>query len=99
MRETKIIVKTNSKKYPIIIGSNILKKISNILKSNNIFFEKCIIIADKNVPKKNIFFFKKNLKCKIKLVHFFNSSEKNKNQKNVDKILNILLKNNFSRSA
>jgi len=56
MRETKIIVKTNSKKYPIIIGSNILKKISNILKSNNIFFEKCIIITDKNVPKKNIFF-------------------------------------------
>jgi len=98
MRETKIIVKTNSKKYPIIIGSNILKKISNILKSNNIFFEKCIIITDKNVPKKNIFFLKKNIKCKIKLVHFFNSSEKNKNQKTVDKILNILLKNNFSRN-
>ena len=36
MKKTKLIVKTKSKIYPIIIGSNILKNISNILKSNNI---------------------------------------------------------------
>ena len=53
MRKTKLIVKTSSKVYPIIIGSNILKNISSILKSNKINLNKCLIIADKKVPKKN----------------------------------------------
>ena len=40
MKKTKLIVKTKSKIYPIIIGSNILKNTSSILKSNNISFNK-----------------------------------------------------------
>ena len=34
MKRIKLIVKTKSKKYPIIVGENIIKKISNIIKSN-----------------------------------------------------------------
>ena len=37
MKKTKLIVRTKSKNYSIIIGSNILKDTSNILKSNNSF--------------------------------------------------------------
>ena len=54
MKNIKLVVKTKLKNYPIMIGSNILKNISNILKSNNISFNKCLIIVDKRVPKKNI---------------------------------------------
>ena len=59
MKKIKLIVKTTSKKYSINIGLNIVKKISNIIKSNKINFEKCIIIVDKKVPKKKIIRFKK----------------------------------------
>ena len=52
MKENKIIVNTKSKTYPILIGSNLLYKISNILKKNNLFFQKCLIVADSKIPKK-----------------------------------------------
>ena len=97
MKRIKLIVKTKSKKYPIIVGENIIKKISNIIKSNQINFENCIIIVDKKVPKKKISDLKNNILCKKKIIHFFNSNEKNKNQENVDLIQNILFKNRFNR--
>ena len=59
MRKTKLIIKTKSKKYPIIFGSNIVKEIRNLLKSNNISFEKCLIITDTNVPRKHLNILKK----------------------------------------
>ena len=97
MKKTKLIVRTKSKNYSIIIGSNILKDTSNILKSNNVSFKKCLIIADKNIPKKNLLTLKKKISCKTKIIHLFNSSEKNKNQQSVNVILNKLFKNNFNR--
>jgi len=36
MRKIRLLVKTKSKKYPIIIGSNIINQIDYLLKSNNI---------------------------------------------------------------
>ena len=64
MMSTKLLIKTKSKNYPIFIGKNILKKIKNIFKSNNINFNKCFIVVDKKVPKKNLIILKKNIKCK-----------------------------------
>ena len=66
MKKIKLIVKTNSKKYSINIGLNIVKKISNIIKFNKINFEKCIIIVDKKVPKNKLLDLKNNLLCKKK---------------------------------
>ncbi len=97
MKENKIIIKTKSKVYPIIIGSNLLNKISTILKQNNLLFKQCLIVVDTKVPKKNIIFLKKSLNCKTN-IFLFNSNEKNKTQKSVDKILNVLFKNNFTRN-
>ena len=75
-----------------------MKNTSSILKANNISFNKCLIIADKRVPKKNLLVLKKQILSKTKLIlSIFNSSEKNKNQQSVNIILNKLFKNNFNR--
>ena len=97
MKKIKLVVKTSSKNYPIIIGSNIIKNISSIIQINNIKFNKCLIVADKKVPKKNLSILKNKIPCKTKSIHLFNPSEKNKNQESVNKILNKLLINNFNR--
>ena len=97
MKKIKLVVKTSSKNYPIIIGSNIIKNISSIIQINNIKFNKCLIVADKKVPKKNLSILKNKIPCKTKFIHSFNPSEKNKNQESVNKILNKLLINNFNR--
>ena len=97
MKKIKLVIRTNSKNYPIIIGSNILKNISSIMRLNNINFNKCLIVADKKVPKKNLLILKNKIPCKTKLIHLFYPSEKNKNQVSVNKILDKLFKNNFNR--
>ena len=51
----KLYVKTGNQKYPIFIGNNILNKLKTILKENLINFNQCLVIADKNVPKKLIY--------------------------------------------
>ncbi len=98
MKKIKLIVKTKSKIYPIIIGKNIISKIPNILKSNNINFEKTLIIVDKKIPKNKLTILKKKIVSKKKIVHFFNSNEKNKNLKSVNLILSKLFKFNFNRN-
>ena len=98
MKPSKLKIKTKNQSYNLVIGSNIIKKILKILKDNSINFKKCLLVVDNKVPKK---FLKKitfNLKKKKKFIYFFNSSEINKNQKNINKLLNILLKKNFHRN-
>ena len=98
MEKIIIKVKTKAKSYPIIIGKNIINQIPNILKSNNMSFEKCLIIIDSKIPKNKIRVIKKKIICKKKFFYYFNATEKNKNLKNINLILNILFKFNFSRS-
>jgi len=98
MKKIKLLVKTKSKKYPIIIGSNIINEIQNILKSNKIFFEKTLIIYDTKVPKNKLNILKRKIKSKIKIVHHFKASEKNKNLKSINTILIKLFKFNFNRN-
>ena len=98
MKKIRLFVKTKSKKYPIIIGSNTINKISYLLKSNNIDFEKSLIVYDKKVPKKKLNVIKKKLKSKKNIIHFFNASEKNKNLKNINSILDKLFKFNFNKN-
>ena len=94
----KLKVKTTNQKYPIFVGNNILNKLKLILKENLINFNQCLIIADKNVPKKLVDKVLNSLPQKKISLHYFNSSEKNKNQKSIDKILSILLSKNFNRN-
>jgi 3-dehydroquinate synthase len=98
MNLIKLQIKTGNQKYPIFIGNNILNKFKTILNKNLINFNQCLIIADKNVPKKLIDKILKSLSKKKVSLHYFNSSEKNKNQKSIDDILFILLSKNFNRN-
>ena len=97
MKPTKLIVKTKSDNYPILIGSNIIKDLALHLKKNSINFNKCLLIIDKNVPKKMISKVTRSLKRKEISKFLFNANEKNKNLDNINKILQVLLNKNFSR--
>jgi len=98
MNLIKLQIKTSSQKYSIFIGNNILNRFQKILKENLIDFNQFLVVADKNVPKKLINKILNSFPSNKATLHYFNASEKNKNQKSVDKILSILLKKNFSRS-
>ena len=98
MKKIKLIIKTKSKKYPIIIGSDIIADINSLLKLSKISFEKVLIIYDTKVPKKILYILKKKINSNKKIVHSFKASEKNKNLKSINSILNKLFKSNFNRN-
>ena len=97
MIKAKLEVKVKNGKYSILIGANFLNKLSNIFKKNGVNFNKCFILIDKKIGIKKIEQISKSIKQK-KIIHLFNSSEKNKNINQVIKILNLLQKNNFNKS-
>ena len=96
MKPIKLIVKTKTERYPIIIGPNLIHKLSKILKENLLSSKKYLIVVDKNVPKKFLEKIKSSLNKKLS-VFFIKATEKNKNQKITNSIIEILLKKNFSR--
>ena len=98
MKAVNIKIKTKNNSYSIVIGNNLIKNLMKVIKRNALDFNRCLIIVDKNVPKKILNQIKLSLPNKDKSIHFFNSSEINKNFKNVNKIINILLKKNFHRN-
>ena len=98
MSLTKLQVNTSSQKYPIYIGNSILNKLNKFLKSSSINFSRCLIVADKNVPKKLIKKVIGSLPKNSTIIQYFNASEKSKNQKSVQKIISLLLKKNFNRN-
>ena len=97
MKTNKIRIKTNTKNYPILIGRNLIGKIDKILKANDLKFDKCLIITDKNIPHK----FKRLLYKKLKSNKLFKiditALEKNKNYRSIEKIHTILFENRFNR--
>jgi 3-dehydroquinate synthase/shikimate kinase/3-dehydroquinate synthase len=97
MKPIKLNIKTRSENYPIIIGSNIIKNLNQYLNKNSINFDQCLLIIDKKVDNKMVLKVIRSLKKKKISKFYFNANEKNKNIKNVYKILNILLNKNFSR--
>ena len=97
MKTVKLIIKTKTQKYPIIIGPNLISKLTLIMKYNSIHFDKCLFLIDSKVPKKAVSKLKKNFKNKKQYFHSIIADEKNKNQKTIDNIIEILLNKNFSR--
>ena len=71
MKKTKLIIKTKSKKYPIIIGPNVIDDINNILKFSKTYFEKVLIVYDTKVPKKKLYILKQKINSKKKNYSFF----------------------------
>ncbi len=69
MKISKIKIRTNTKKYSILVGRNLLNRIDKIIIDSNITFEKCLIVIDKNIPSK----FKKILHKKLKKKNYLKS--------------------------
>ena len=97
MKKLSLKINQKTKSYPIIIGSNIFSNFFQILKKNKLNFSRYLFVIDKNVPKKMIKIIYKSINKKRKKLHFFDANEKNKNQYSVNSIINVLLKENFTR--
>ena len=52
MKIKKIIIKTKTQKYQILIGPYLINRFSLLLKKNSINFNKCLLLIDKNITKK-----------------------------------------------
>jgi len=98
MNLIKLHIKTNNQKYPIVIGSGLVNNMLKLLKENSINFNQCLLVVDNKVPKNMLKKILRLLPINQTTVHYFKANELNKNQKSVDKILNILLKKNFNRN-
>ena len=97
MKPIKLIIKTKSEIYPIIIGKNLVKNLSKILSENSINFNKCLLVIDTKISKRTISKITNSLKRKKVFKYYYEANERNKNKNKVNKILEILLKQNFSR--
>ena len=97
MKIKRLLVSTGNEKYPIFIGSGLISNLKKIIKDLSIDYMKCLIVFDKNVPNKKVEIIKKKLNNKKVYNYRLEANEKNKNQKTINQILEVLLKKNFSR--
>ena len=70
MKPIKLIVRTKSETYPIVIGSNLIKNLSVYFKKNSISFNQCLLVIDKNVPNKMISILQ-NHYLRVKFLSFY----------------------------
>jgi len=98
MKESRIIVKTKNKNYPIIIGENILGKTGNLINTQIPNCKKIALIIDSRVPKKTLVQVKNSIKNFNSLYIKLNTNEKIKNFGTVSKLINKLLKKKFHRN-
>jgi len=98
MKKINLKIKQTNLNYPLIIGPNTISNFSKYLKKHNLKIEKYFLVIDKNVPKNMIKKLTTSLGKQNKVTYLFTATEKNKTQKNVDLILNTMLKKNFSRN-
>ena len=98
MKNTKLIVKTKSKSYPIYFGNNILNTTGRLLKKNLPGIKKICIISDNKLPKFILNKLIKSLKEYDLKIYKLSATEKTKSLKVANKIIEQLLNNNFNRS-
>ena len=98
MQNSKITVKTKSKSYPIYFGDGILNKLNTLIKKNLPNVKKICVISDKNLPLVLLKQLIKSLKKYNPKIYKLSVSEKIKNLKVAEKIVEDLLKDNFNRS-
>ena len=91
MKNSKFIVKTKTKSYPIYFGSNILNTIGKLIKKNLPNVNKICIISDKKLPKLLLKRLIKSLKKYDLKIYKLPVSEKTKNLQVVNKIVEQLL--------
>ena len=98
MKNTKLIVKTKSKSYPIYFGNNILNTTGRLVKKNLPGVKKICIISDNKLPKFLLNKLIKSLKKYDLKIYKLSATEKTKSLKVASKIIEQLLNDNFNRS-
>ena len=98
MKTTKFKVKSLTSSYSIIIGKNILNKITDQIKTLCPGAKKIALIVDKNVPNKFKIKLKKYLKKYTVYTFEYSVNEKFKSFINVNKLTEKCLANNFNRN-
>ena len=98
MKNTKLIVKTKSKTYPIYFGNNILNKAGWLIKKNLPNVKKICIISDNKLPKLLLKKLIKSLKKYELKIYKLSASERTKSFKVANKIIEQLLNDNFNKS-
>ena len=88
MKNTKLIVKTKSKTYPIYFGNNILNKTGALIKKNLPNVKKICIISDNKLPKLLLKKLIKSLKKYELKIYKLSANEKTKSLKFANKIIN-----------
>ena len=76
MKPIKLIIKTKSETYPIIIGSNLIKDLPKFLSNFSINFDRCLLVIDKKVPYKMISKVTRSLSKKRFFKLFITANEK-----------------------
>ncbi len=98
MKNTKIIVKTKSKSYPIYFGNNNLSRVGKLIKKNLPNVKNIIIVSDKKLPPKLLKKLSKSLKGYNPKIYKLRVSEKIKSFKFSNKLIEIFLNKNLNRS-
>ena len=98
MKNTKLIIKTKSKIYPIYFGNNVLNKTGLLIKKNLLGVKKICIISDNKLPKLLLNKLTKSLKKYELKIYKLSVNEKTKSLGLANKIIEQLLKDNFNRS-
>ena len=98
MKNCKLIIKTKSKTYPIYFGNNILSTTGRLMKKNLPNVKKICIISDNKLPKILLKKLIKSLKKYDLKVYKLSTNEKTKSLNVANKIIELLLKDNFNKS-
>ena len=98
MKNSKIIINTKSKSYPIFFGNGILNKTGKIIKQKLPATKKVVIIYDKNIPKIFLKKLNKSLKKYNPKIYKITATEKTKNFMYAQRLIEKILKYNLSRS-
>ncbi len=98
MKNSKLIVKTKSKTYPIYFGNSILNTMGKLVKKNLPSVKKICIIADKKLPKTLLKKLIKSLKKYDLRIYKLSANEKTKSFSIANKIIEQLLKDDFNKS-
>ena len=98
MKNTKIIVSTKSKSYPVYIGNKIISSTGGLLKKKLPRIKKIYIIVDKRLPVKFIKKLAHSLRKYDLKIHKLYFNEKNKNLRTANILLEKLLNENLNRS-
>ena len=98
MKNTKMLVKTKSKSYPIYFGDNLIIHTSKLLKKNLPNVKKIYIFCDRNVPLPLLKKLNKSLNKYNLKIYRFTVSEKIKNFKFAYHLIEKLIYSNFNRS-